>query len=340
MKKLIVLLIIIITTLASCSQTQKDFVSISGQLTGLEETDTMMTFKTKDYSKDLTLDADGNFKDTMKIKENGFYSVVIGKRVRFAPFLALGNNLKINGDITDVENTVVFKGKGSETNNYLLTRRKEVKAFTEDFASLSKLDSTEFKTKLGDFNKKMSALLDNKKIDTSVVNSEKQGLNGFLKNVETQYQKQHAFDLVLGKGKASPKFTNLENYNSGTTSLDDFKGKYVYLDIWATWCRPCLAQIPALKDLEDEYKDKNIVFVSISSDKIEKHKAWRDMIAEKEMTGVQLFLGEDKSFMQEYQIANIPRFIFIDPDGNIVNANAPRPSQTELITKMFEEAGL
>lgn len=339
MKKLIVL-IISIATLASCNQTPKDFVSISGQLTGLEETDTLMLVKTRGYSKDLKLDANGNFKDTMKIKENGYYKLVIGEKVRLAPFLALGNNLKINGDITDVENTVVFKGKGSETNNYLMTRRREVKDFTEDFISLAKLDSTEFYSKLGNFNTNMSELLENKKIDTSVVKKEKEGLKGFLKKVESQYKRQHAFEMMFSKGKASPKFTDLENYNGGTTSLDDFKGKYVYIDIWATWCRPCLAQIPALKDLEAEYKDKNIAFVSISSDKIEKHKAWRDMIAEKEMTGVQLFLGEDQSFMQDYQIGNIPRFILIDPDGNIDNANAPRPSQTELITKMFEEAGI
>lgn len=339
MKKLIVL-IITIATIASCTQTPKDVVSISGQLTGLEATDTLIKVNSKTYSKTIELDVNGNFKDTMKIKENGFYTIVIGKRVRFAPYLSLGNNLNINGDITDVENTVVFKGKGSETNNYLLTRRKEVKAFTEDFKSLAMLDSTEFNTKLNDFDEYMSGLLENKKIDTAVVNKEKEGLKGFLKSVKAQYQRQHAFDMVLGKGKPSPKFTNLENYEDGTTSLDDFKGKYVFIDVWATWCRPCLAQIPALNKLEVDNKNKNIAFVSISSDKIEKHKAWRDMIEEKEMSGVHLFFGENKSFMQEYQINNIPRFIFVGPDGNIINAKAPLPTETEAITKMFVEAGL
>ena len=339
MKKLI-LVLITITTLISCNQTPKDVVSISGQLTGLEVTDTLMKVNSRTYSKTIKLDANGSFKDTLKIKENGFYTIVIGKRVRFAPYLALGNNLKINGDITDVENTVVFKGNGSETNNYLLTRRKEVKAFTEEFKSLGTVDSVEFSTKLGDFNKKMTALLENKKIDTAVTSKEKEGLKGFIKNAEMQYQKQHAFEKEFGKGKVSSKFNNLENYNGSTTSLDDFKGKFVFVDVWATWCKPCLAQIPALKKLEADNHDKNIVFVSISSDKIEKHKAWRDMIEEKEMTGVQLYFGEDKSFMQDYQINSIPRFIFIDPDGNIVNAKAPLPTQKEAISQMFAEAGL
>lgn len=101
-----------------------------------------------------------------------------------------------------------------------------------------------------------------------------------------------------------------------------------------------MVQIPALKELEEEYKDKNIAFVSISTDKEEKYDTWKTMIKEREMSGIQLYAGEDILFMQAYQISSIPRFIFIDPKGNIVNADTPRPSDTEAITEMFSEAGL
>lgn len=140
---------------------------------------------------------------------------------------------------------------------------------------------------------------------------------------------------MLDKGKPSPKFYDYENYAGGTTSLDDFKGKYVYIDVWATWCGPCKAEIPHLKKIEEKYHGRNIAFVSISIDEESAKQTWRNMIAEKEMGGVQLF-ATDKKFKDGYVISGIPRFILIDPEGNIVEKNAPRPSDERLV-KLFEQ---
>ena len=57
------------------------------------------------------------------------------------------------------------------------------------------------------------------------------------------------------------------------------------------------------------------------------------------MSGVQLWAGEDISFQEAYQISGIPRFILIDPAGNIVDANAPRPSEPRL-KELFTELGI
>jgi thiol-disulfide isomerase/thioredoxin len=144
--------------------------------------------------------------------------------------------------------------------------------------------------------------------------------------------------LTVAKGEPSPKFVNYENYAGGTTSLDDLKGKFVYVDVWATWCGPCLAEIPFLKEVEKQYHDKNIAFVSLSIDKAEDHEKWKAMIAEKELGGIQVFADKDweSDFVQDYLIKGIPRFILIDPQGNIVSSNAPRPSSPKLI-EMFNE---
>ena len=89
----------------------------------------------------------------------------------------------------------------------------------------------------------------------------------------------------LYPGNYSPNFENYLNYNGGSTSLDDLKGKYVYIDIWATWCGPCMIQIPYLKEFESKYENCNIEFVSISIDNVSDYNKWNKMIAEKEYRG-------------------------------------------------------
>ncbi len=149
------------------------------------------------------------------------------------------------------------------------------------------------------------------------------------KDITDKYNKL----IKLSKGNVSPKFVDYENYKGGTTSLDDLKGKYVYIDVWATWCGPCKREIPYLKEITKKYDGKNITFVSMSIDKKEAYDAWRKMVGDEKLEGVQLFAPNDwkSDFVTDYGIMGIPRFILIDPEGNIVNANAPRPSSKELI---------
>jgi len=139
--------------------------------------------------------------------------------------------------------------------------------------------------------------------------------------------------LLLSNGQASPKFVDYENYNGGKNSLDDFLGKYVYIDVWASWCPPCTDAIPHFKKIAEKYKSKNVAFISISVDRISSYDKWRSMIEEEEMSGVQLFADKDwdSDFIKEYTINTIPRYLLIDPKGNIINSNAPRPSDSKLI---------
>ena len=145
----------------------------------------------------------------------------------------------------------------------------------------------------------------------------------------------------IKKGMKSPEFFDYENYNGGTTSLIDLRGKYLYIDVWATWCGPCIAQIPASIKLEKLYHDKNIEFVYISIDvrdrPVYNYDKWREMIEEKSLGGVQLFADNawDSKFTRAFIINSIPRYLLIDPKGNIVSGDAPRPSDPKLI-KLFD----
>lgn len=149
----------------------------------------------------------------------------------------------------------------------------------------------------------------------------------FKKELTEKFEGQK--NLVVGK--PSPSFDYL-NYEGGTTSLASLAGKYVYIDVWATWCGPCIREIPALLTLEKDYHEANIHFVSISIDAEKDYDKWRTMVAEKSLGGIQLFADKDWSsdFVKAYGIDGIPRFILVGPDGNIVTADAPRPSSPDI----------
>lgn len=148
------------------------------------------------------------------------------------------------------------------------------------------------------------------------------------KNVTDEKVKEaakKAYDVAtkLTSGSPSPKFSNYENFNGGTTSLDDFKGKVTYIDIWATWCLPCRGEIPALKELEKKFHGKDVAFVSISID--QNKDEWKEFVKSEDLKGVQLFAENafESQFIQDYGIRQIPTFIIIDKEGKIVNADAP-----------------
>ncbi|MBL4642428.1 MAG: TlpA family protein disulfide reductase [Flavobacteriaceae bacterium] len=145
----------------------------------------------------------------------------------------------------------------------------------------------------------------------------------------------------LAKGKTSPQFNTYKNHKGGTTSLEDLKGKYVYIDIWATWCSPCIREFPFLKKLEKDYRNKNITFVSISIDKAKDYDKWVQLVQDEALEGVQLFADNayESKFIKEYVIDGIPRFILIDPEGKIIHGNAQRPSDPKLI-EIFDQLGM
>jgi len=159
----------------------------------------------------------------------------------------------------------------------------------------------------------------------------------YKENLTIKYNKMKK----LVKGKPSPQFTDYENHKGGTTSLEDLKGKYVYVDVWATWCGPCISEIPSLKQVEKDFHGKNIAFVSTSIDRAKDHNTWVEMVKNKQLGGTQLMADNawQSKFVQDYAIEGIPRFILIDPDGNIVSADAPRPSDPRLV-EMFKELKL
>lgn len=131
---------------------------------------------------------------------------------------------------------------------------------------------------------------------------------------------------LINPGKQSPSFA-YHDINGKLVKLEELKGKYVYIDMWATWCGPCCHELPYMKKLEEKYAGKDIYFVSISCDKDK--KAWERKVKKDNLQGIQLNTEGDDSFMNAYFTKFIPRFVLLDKDGKIINPKMTKPSNKE-----------
>lgn len=140
-------------------------------------------------------------------------------------------------------------------------------------------------------------------------------------------------DKVVSVSPDSTGFTSEDKFPDITfldtegkeVRIKDFKGKYIYIDVWASWCYPCRREYPALKALRERLKDKAIVFVGISCDAGEIR--WKGALRDEKMDGIQWILKKgDRSFMSFFKIATIPRYILVDRKGKIINPDIERPS--------------
>ncbi len=138
-------------------------------------------------------------------------------------------------------------------------------------------------------------------------------------------------------GRPSPDFKGVD-VNGKELALRDFIGKYVYIDMWATWCGPCQKELPYLKKLEAKYKGRNIVFVGLSID-ADKAK-WEERVKSGALCGTQIYIGRGTKFQSDYRIAGIPRFILLDPQGRIVNPDMTRPSSEDTEKILDSQPGL
>ena len=134
-------------------------------------------------------------------------------------------------------------------------------------------------------------------------------------------------------GQPFPENVILKDVNGNIVDFSSFRGKYVYIDMWASWCAPCLKEVPALQQLEKELKNDKVVFVSISIDSTE--EPWKKKMEEKNMHGNQLW-NPDNSLGQALNVKGIPFFVIYDPEGKLYMHGAPRPSQGLGIVKLLE----
>lgn len=351
MKKLGFILLAFVL-LASCKQEHpSDYMTFSGKIENVQ--DSVLYINGGNYRKTIKINEDGSFKDTLIIKRKGNHGIILGTKRSFV-FLDNGFDLVLNVDNDEFNREMKYEGKGSATNNFVSAQYAFSKSFGDPFEYFG-LEKDAYYARLDSIEEGVARIAkEHSDADTLILNQAKKFNEQFLRNMRNEkiYELQRKKFLEvkvlrdrMAVGQPSPEFTNYQNYKGGNNSLSDYKGKYVYIDLWATWCKPCIAQFPAQKELEKDYHGKNITFIGIATDDDrtarswdKARKLWKDAVKKYDLGGVQLFAG-DKEFTTAYSVGTIPRYILIDPKGVIVNNNAPRPSDPKL-RQLFTELGI
>ena len=136
------------------------------------------------------------------------------------------------------------------------------------------------------------------------------------------------FHTQLKSANTFLDFTLLDVENK-PSRLSNFKGKYTFVNFWATWCMPCIKNIPAYEKLKKQYSPNNqINFISISVDKdIDK---WKKALKIYQLNGIN-FIDIDNILPAFYDIQGYPRYLILGPNGKLVDDNAPKPGSIQLI---------
>lgn len=139
-----------------------------------------------------------------------------------------------------------------------------------------------------------------------------------LKKIEEKWE-------PVKPGKDVPDF-RFADPDGDPVYLSDFRGELVYIDIWATWCGPCIQEHPHWDALKADYSDQPVAFLTVSVD--DRPEPWIKMVKDKGMDGHQLYTENawKSDIAKHFLVNSIPRFILLDEEGKVIDPAADRPS--------------
>jgi len=137
-------------------------------------------------------------------------------------------------------------------------------------------------------------------------------------------------------GKKAPNFSSLDLDNK-VVRLSDYKGKYVLLEFWSSWCGPCISEMPFLVKAYDEYKNEGFEIIGVSLDT--NRDTWKRTIKEKNLSWTQIsdLKGQQNEIAMLYCVRAIPRSFLINPEGVIIEINLRDYQLTKKLEEIFEK---
>ena len=322
--------LLMIIALLSCNTNNKtEFVSVKGKI--VNPTKDILTIQNKTQKKEIEVNEKGEFKDTLTVTD-GFYGFHMDG-YQSVIYLKNGYDFEMNFSTDDFPNSLTYSGDGAPTNAYLMQKLELVRNENlQDYAAVFAMDQPDFEKRMKSLEDRLNDLLESTAgIEPEVIDQETESNKQLIAFFSNSYETEHPKFITLKKGEASPLF-KFSNKDGKEVSLDEFRGKYVFIDIWATWCAPCKYEFPYLKKMEEECKNKDLVVISLSVDNPEHKEKWLQMIENENLKGIQLLSDNalHPVFFRAYNVNAIPRFILLDKQGNVLEANAPKPSNPAL----------
>lgn len=157
------------------------------------------------------------------------------------------------------------------------------------------------------------------------------------KNLKTTIINNRAQMMKLQPGQPAPSISYPDHLGQ-LQGLEKYKGKYLLVDFWASWCGPCRQAIPKVMELHEQYKAKGLEVVSISIDTDK--KAWEKAMADEKMPWEQLLSNDKDKTMALYQFSGIPTLYLIDREGKIVTKFTGYSPEAEKEIKAVIEKGI
>ncbi len=191
-----------------------------------------------------------------------------------------------------------------------------------------------FNAKQKEYNKSLVLLLDNFK-------------SSYPNSVYTQYLEPEIEEIkgyhkkIKGDLSTSVKIIKNDNINSFSELLKQFKGQKLYIDLMATWCGPCKREFKYNVALQKILEDNSYKKLYISIDEPDRKQKWLDMIKYYELNGFHFLFNKNfkddfaKKYTRDKGYFTIPQYLIVDENGNIVEKDAPRPSESKELKKLL-----
>ena len=219
-----------------------------------------------------------------------------------------------------------FRAYVTATENYLLnyadtTSSAAIALYIVGPLLRSQLEAPRFETVMTSMSKKFST--------HPMVQKTVKGYFDFM-------QEQQRAQLADFTGKQAPEFT-LPDTEGRRISLSSFRGKYVLVDFWASWCGPCRQENPNLVNAYNEYKDSNFTVLGVSLDRTK--QAWLKAIKDDKLTWKQV---SDLKFWESmvvplYRIEGIPFNVLVDPNGTVIASNHRGPALQAKLSEVLKK---